>query len=279
MELYADGRYQPLDRPVLPARDRGFLYGEAVYEGVKLTGRRPLFLEAHLERLAASAASLGITVPWDVPSLRAVLGRLVETGGPADGVARLYLTAGVGEGGAGALAWIEPLPDGSRPGADPWRLVCHPERIVPYRPSVKHVNRLPHAIARRQARAAGADDALLVHVDGWVLEGTASNLFFFEADTLHTPETGCGLLAGITREILLELAPGCGFKTVEGRYPAEVVAASDECFLSYTSAGIKPVAALDGQALPAPVPGPRTARLRAAYDAHVAAALAATPPL
>jgi branched-subunit amino acid aminotransferase/4-amino-4-deoxychorismate lyase len=112
-----------------------------------------------------------------------------------------------------------------------------------------------------------------------VLEGTASNLFFFEANTLHTPELGCGILAGITRDIVLGLAPHCGFKTVEGRYPAPVLAAADECFLTFTSAGIKPVLAIDGAGLPAPVPGPRTQRLRSAYDAHLAAASASSPPL
>ena len=100
-----------------------------------------------------------------------------------------------------------------------------------------------------------------------------------EADTLHTPEVGCGILPGITRDLVLALAPRCGFKTVEGRYPPAVVSAADECFLTFTSAGLKPVAGIDGAALPAPMPGPRTERLRAAYDAHAADALAGIAPL
>lgn len=279
MELYVDGRYQPLERPAVAAQDAGFLYGEAVYEGVKIIGRRPLFLREHLKRLGASAAALGIAVPWDEGSLRAILGRLLDTAGLDTALARLYLTAGVAESGPSALAWVVAVPAASRSDAPPWRLVLHPERVLPYRPGVKHTSRLVHVIARRHARAAGADDALLVHPDGWILEGTASNLFFFEADTLHTPELGCGILAGITRDTLLALAPRCGYKTVAGRYPAPVVAASDECFLSLTSAGVKPVAALDGAPFPVPVPGPRTTRLRAAYEAHVVETLARTAPL
>lgn len=279
MEIWVDGSYQPLEQPALRARDRGFLYGEAVYEGVKIVARRPLFLDAHLERLAASGGEIGLSLPWDSPALRPILARLLDGfAAPRTEtvMARLYLTRGPEGGSTAALAWIEPLPAPSLADTPPWRLACHPERIVPYLPAVKHTSRLAHARARRMARDAGADDALLVHADGWVIEGTASNVFFFEADTLHTPEPGCGILPGITRDVVLDIAPRCGFKTVEGRYPAAILAAADECFLTFTSAGVKPVAALDGSAFPDPAPGPRTRRLLEAYEARVAEALADT---
>lgn len=278
-EIYVNGSFQPLDRPALVARDRAVLHGEAVYESVKITDRRALFLEEHLTRLEDSARALQIASPWSLDRARAALARLLDGRGLEDALARFFLTAGEGDGEPTALAWVEPLPSHAAPDTPPWRMVCHGERIVPYRPDVKHTSRLAHALARRRARAAGADDALLVHQDGWVLEGTASNVFFFEADTLHTPEPGCGILAGITRDIVLDLAPRCGFKTVEGRYPAPVLAAADECFLTFTSAGLKPVRAIDGADLPAPVPGPRTQRLGSAYEAHLAQRLAGTPKL
>ncbi|HKY60571.1 MAG TPA: aminotransferase class IV [Gemmatimonadota bacterium] len=278
MEIYVDGTYQPLARPAIRATDRGLRQGEAVYEGVKLVGRRPLFLEEHLERLAASADALGLPMPWSAETLRPILSRLLGSGGET-GMARLYLTAGPPGGTPTTLVWIDPVPDASRPDTPPWRVACHPERVVPYRPDVKHTSRLPNAVARRRARAAGLDDALLVHPDGWVLEGTASNLFFFEADTLHTPARECGILPGITRDVLLEIAPSAGFRTVEGRYPPGIVADSDEVFASFTSAGVKPISELDGQRLPAPVPGPRTRRIQAAYAARVEARLQVTESL
>lgn len=278
-EIYVNGSYQPIDRPALVARDRAVLHGEAVYESIKIIDRRPLYLEQHLERLADSAGALEIASPWDLDQAREVLGRLLAGQGLAEGVARLFLTAGEPGGRPAAIAWVEPTPPSAAPDTPPWRIVCHSERIVLYRPDVKHTSRLAHARARASARAAGADDALLVHHDGWVLEGTAANVFFFEADTLHTPEVGCGILPGITREVVLALAPGCGFKTVEGRYPPQVVGAADEVFLTFTSAGLKPVASIDGAALPAPVPGPRTATLSEAYHDHTAAALASVPAL
>jgi branched-subunit amino acid aminotransferase/4-amino-4-deoxychorismate lyase len=194
-------------------------------------------------------------------------------------MARLYRTAGVGSRGPTSLAWIEPPPPWVAQHTPSWRLACHAERVVPYLPAVKHVHKLAHARARRDARARGFDDAVLVHRDGWALEGTASNLFFFEADTLHTPGVECGILPGITRDLVLELAPGCGFRTVEGRYPLEIVTAADECFLTFTSAGIMPIAAIGEAALPEPVPGPRTRRLADAYDARVARDLESDPPL
>lgn len=277
MEVWVDGRYQPLDEPALLARDRGFLFGEAVYEGVKIVGRRPLFLARHLERLEASASALGLGPVWREEDARPMLGRLL--GERQDGMARLYRTGGVGTGSPVSIAWVEPPPPWTEPHTPPWRVACHAERVVPYLPAVKHTNRLVHVRARRAARARGFDDAVLVHRDGWALEGSASNLFFFESDTLHTPSLECGILAGITRDTLLELAPGCGFRTVEGRYPPEIVTGADECFLSFTSAGVMPVATLDEAAFPLPVPGPRTRRLAAAYEERVARALSGEPRL
>lgn len=279
MEVYVNGRYRPLGEPALPAGDRGFLYGEAVYESVKIVGRRALFLGPHLERLAASASALGFESPWSAADLGPVLGRLLDAAGLEDGVARLHLTPGPAGGEPSRLVRVEPLPAYAGEDTPPWRVVVHPERLVPYRPEVKHTSRLAHAVARRRAKAAGADDALLVHADGWALEGTAANVFFFEADTLHTPETGCGILEGITRELVLDLAPSCGFRTVEGRYPPAVVAAGNEAFFTFTSAGVKPIASIDGEPLADGAPGPRTARIREAYRARVAEALADAPPL
>ena len=279
MEIYVDGTYQPLARPAIRATDGGLRQGEAVYEGVKLVDRRPLFLEEHLERLAASADALGLRMPWSAGTLRPILSRLLGSSRETTGMARLYLTPGPHDGTPTTLVWIEAVPDASRPDTPPWRVACHPERILPYRPDVKHTSRLPHAVARRRALVGGLDDALLVHPDGWVLEGTASNLFFFEADTLHTPARECGILPGITRDVLLEIAPSAGFRTVEGRYPPAILGDSDEVFASFTSAGVKPISELDGRPLPAPVPGSRTRRIQAAYAARVEASLRVTEPL
>lgn len=279
VEIYVDGRFQSLDRPAIPARDRGFLYGEAVYESILIDARRPLFLEAHLERLADSAAALDLDPAWEGGESRRALARLLDRAGLDDALARLFLTGASDPGETRRLAWVEPVPIRSRPDTPAWRLAVHPGRLLPYAPGVKHAGRLAHARARRTAIASGADDAVLVHPDGWVLEGTTSNLFFFEADTLHTPEPGCGILPGITRDVVLELAPGCGFRTVEGRYPVSVVEAAEECFLTFTSAGVKPVAAIGERVLPGPVPGPRTERIRSAYRERIEAELAGVEPL
>ena len=99
---------RPLDGPALEARDRGFLHGEAVYEGVKIAGRRPLYLARHLERLAESASALGLGPVWTEPEAREILARLL--GDRSDGMARLYQTAGVGTRGPTSLVWVEPPP-------------------------------------------------------------------------------------------------------------------------------------------------------------------------
>ncbi|HUF90510.1 MAG TPA: aminotransferase class IV, partial [Gemmatimonadota bacterium] len=106
-----------------------------------------------------------------------------------------------------------------------------------------------------------------------------SNLFFFESDTLHTPALECGVLPGITRDLVLGVAPECGFRAVEGRYPPEIMAGSDECFVTFTSAGVVGVSSIDDARLPGAAPGARTLRLAAAYEARIARALAEESPL
>ena len=127
MEVWVDGRWQALDAPALRVRDRGFLFGEAVYEGVKIVGRRPLFLVRHLERLAASARALGLGTVWSERDARAILGRLL--GDRSDGLARFYRTGGAG-GSPVSIAWVEPPPPWTAPHTPPWRLACHAERAA-----------------------------------------------------------------------------------------------------------------------------------------------------
>ena len=275
MEICVNGDFRKLDAPAVLARDGGFLYGEAVYEGVKIASRRPLFLPQHLERLAQSAAALGLVVPWDTEEVSPIFSRLLDRAGADTALARLYVSAGVER--PAWFVWVEPLPDYSRPDTPPWSLVCHDERVHPYLPGVKHANRLPHVRARRRARALGADDGLLVHREGWVLEGAQSNLFFVVDGVIHTPEIGCGLLAGITRDAILTIAGDAGVEIEEGRYSVDEVLEAEEWFLTFTSAGVKPVAAIEEVVRHAP--GRVTSALRDRYEALVAEALRSVPPV
>lgn len=277
MQIYVDGSFQSLDRAVLVARDIGFLYGVAAYEGIKVVDRRPLFLDAHLDRLDHSVNALEIPLAWDRGEVRDVLSRLLDEREERTSIARLYVTGGSPGTNPTRLAWLQPLPAHSHPDTPPLHVVCHPEAITPYRPQVKHTNRLPHFEARRCARSRGADDGLLVHVDGSVLEGAQSNLFFFDGEVLHTPAIDCGVLGGITRDFVLSLARRSGVEVREGRYTLDTVLSADEWFLTFTSAGVKPVAQIDTASRPAP--GPKTARLREAHDIEVTRILDETPPL
>ena len=137
--------------------------------------------------------------------------------------------------------------------ASPWLLA-----------GVKTISYAVNMAAQRAARAGGADDAVLVGLGGELLEAPTANLWWRTGHTLHTPSLDLGILAGITRTVLRELAPGLGLKVLEGVFTAEDLAAADEAFLSSSTREIMPVIEVDGAAVADASPGPAAADLQSA---------------
>jgi 4-amino-4-deoxychorismate lyase len=262
----------PGSGPALDPLDLALVRGEAVFEALRTYGGRPFRLDAHLERLAASARAIELTLPEGLEDLAA---RAVAAAGGGDLVLRLICTKGREgpEGGPVAFAICTDLPasfeDERRRGlrlvllttaTDPLLRAAAPWLLA----GVKTISYATNMAAQRTARARGADDAILVGLGGELLEAPTATLWWRAGHTLHTPSLELGILAGITRAVLLDLAPTLGLKVLEGVFTAEDLAAADEAFLSSSTRELMPVVEVDGASIAAGHPGPVTADLQSA---------------
>jgi len=264
-------------QPALDPLDLALVRGDAVFEALRVYAGRPFRLREHLDRLAASAAAVELPLPGGLAELAA---RAVAEAGDGDAVLRLICTRGreespavpAGDGGPAAFAICTELPasfeDDRRRGlrlvllttaADPLVRAASPWLL----PGVKSISYATNMAAQRAARARGADDAVLVGLGGELLEAPTANLWWRSGQTLFTPSLDLGILAGITRAVLCDLAPGLGLKVLEGVFTAEDVGAADEAFLSSSTREVMPVIELDGTPIGDGRPGPSAASLQA----------------
>jgi len=247
-----DGGLVDPEASVLRADDEALLRGRGAFETLRVYEGRPFRLDEHLDRLYASAASIGLPVLE-----REEFGRLAElvlpAAGEEDAVLRFIWTAGsVGEG-ATALALLSDVPReledlrsrGSRivsllgvRAAVPWLL-----------PGVKSTSYAVNMAAEAEAKRQGADDAIFVDADGIVLEGTVTNVWWRVGETLSTPSLELGILAGVTRRAVVELAAGRGYEVSEGVFPLSDVLEAEEAFTSSSVRELMPIVDLDGHRL------------------------------
>lgn len=277
LQVWVDGELVPADRAVVSVYDRGFRTGEGVFETLRAYGEHVFRLGAHLERARAGGAELGFDVgPTDVLA-EAVRATAAANHGALDGedsALRLTISAGRidpaspvpgrGVGPPTVVVTSHPL----APAAEAATAVTLPTaRELPH---VKAVSYLIAVTAKRQARELGADEALLTDGRGHVLEGASSNVFAVVGDTLRTPATDTGLLAGVTRAVVLELARAEGLAVAEQPLRTDELAGADEAFLTSTTRELVALREVDGRPIGAEWPGPVTTRLQTAYAREVA---------
>jgi 4-amino-4-deoxychorismate lyase len=266
------------DRPALDPLDLALVRGEAVFETVRVHRGRPFRLGAHLDRLGASAAALDLVLPEGLEELAR---RAVAAAAGRDAMLRLVCTRGPEQAAApAAFAICSELPaayeqerrrglklvlltlacDPLVRAASPWLL-----------PGVKSTSYAVNMAAQRAARARGADDAVFVGLGGELLEAPTASLWWRSGDTLYTPSLQLGILAGITRAALLELAPGLGFRVLEGVFTAEDLLGADEAFLSSSTREVMPVVEVDRTSVGDGVPGAAAGELQGALRRLAAA--------
>lgn len=263
--------------------DRGARDGGALFETLRVYAGRPFAWDRHMERLVLSAAELGFPVPPSPLRLRAALDEVLAAEGLSDGVARITVTRGIPGGRpVRSGAWLEAEPLGSRLWAG--TRTRHAEdggpaggRAIlsqtPFAPGLlgrhKTTSRLAWDLAREEARAAGADEALLVSPAGEVLEGAASNLFVVrDGGELITPPLTADVLPGITRAIVIGLLAELGIRVREAGVPVEMLRRADEAFVTNSVQEVLPLARVDGGTIPGRALGLRVLN---AYRARVAA--------
>ncbi len=282
MRIYLNDRFVDRQDAVVSVFDHGFLYGDGVYESLRAYGGKFLLLSQHLHRLARSADAIGLALPLTERDWPALLHDCLAHNRLADAMVRITVSRGPGDIGLDPALCPKPtLVITARPFRPyPEQLFDEGVSLAIVRtrrtandaiPShVKSLNFLNNILAKREASAAGAFDALMLNVDGHLTECTTSNLFFVEGNRLCTPSLDCGLLEGVTRGLVLSLACEQGLAVEEDRYPAARLAAAAECFLTNTSMEIMPVTTLDGAPVGTGRPGPLTQRLRRLFQDNVA---------
>ncbi|MCA8920454.1 MAG: aminotransferase class IV [Planctomycetes bacterium] len=281
MQVMLNGKRVDPSEAQVSIFDRGFLFGDAIYEVVRTYGRKLTLLPEHMERLTRSGDAIGLDVPALRPLLEAEIQALIESAPPGELYVRIMLTRGrcsdmglgTVEGEPTRIVWVKPLEE--FPEAHYRRGIrlqgVRPDAIVArIAPGVKSNNRQSNVMAYTHARAAGFDDALFVDPSGLVTEGPTWNAFFVIAGELVTPPLERGILEGITRRKVLSLCKELGIPYAVRELSLEQATQAAEAFITSTTRGVMPVGQLDETRF-APIPGPITARLHDALASRMEA--------
>jgi branched-chain amino acid aminotransferase len=276
MWIYLNNQFVKEEEAVVSVFDHGFLYGDGVYETFRSYGNRIFMRDHHLARLRRSANAIGLSIPdlkWPDLLLES-MDRNHVGNAQHDAYIRVTISRGTGDIGLDpalcpsptvvimAKPLHPPSPELYRNGVA--LIVAETRRNLPsaLSPQIKSSNFLNNILAKREAIAAGAFDSILLNWEQHLTECTVSNLFFVTEGCLRTPSVDCGLLDGITRSIVIQLAKEQHIPTEEGRFTPEQLRQSSECFLTNTSMEIMPVAAVDRSRIGEGSPGLLTQTLR-----------------
>jgi len=257
--------------PVLRADDEALLRGRAAFETTRVYAGKPFRLDGHLARLAASAARIELPEP-DPDAFRDLVAEALA--GITDASLRLVWTPGASDGGSPVgFALVAEIPEDHEPLRARGMSVASLPIGVPYElrakapwilGGVKSTSYAVNMAATAEAKRRGADDAIFLAEGEVVLEGPTTNVWWRNGQTLFTPSLETGILAGITREFVIEAASGLGYQVAEGVYTRAELAAAEEAFTSSSVRELMPVVSLDGSPIGDGHPGPAAAALQQA---------------
>src|SRR6266571_2230992 len=276
--VYLDGKFLPESDAKITVFDHGLLYGDGVFEGIRAYNKRVFKLERHVERMYHSAKAIDLKIPHGREEMTGLILETCRRNNIVDGYIRPIVTRGPGDLGLdprkckrGPTVAIIAQPQIALYPKEKYekglRLVTSSYRRVPPQslsPSIKSLNYLNQIMARVEANQYGADEALLLDIQGYVSEASADNFFIVQNHGLTTPPTSTNL-PGVTRETVLEIVPQLGLKAEERLFTLYDVWSSDEAFISGTAAEIGPVVELDGRIIGDGKPGPTTKKIMKAF--------------
>lgn len=277
--IYVGDRFHSEGEATVSVFDHGLLYGDGVFEGIRAYNGRVFKLERHIERLFDSAKALRLTIPFSPDAVSAIVLEACRMNGIVDGYIRVVVTRGPGDLGIDprscrgaqliviarhSLALYQNGSTGVTMVTSSFRRPA-PDTLSP---AVKSLNYVNNVLARMEATDRGADEALMLDVNGYVAEATADNIFIVHSGCLTTPPTATNL-KGITRETVLELARVEGIPAVERPFTLFDVWTAHEVFVCGTGAEIIPVVTVDARPIGAGGIGPVTARMVERYASLV----------
>jgi branched-chain amino acid aminotransferase len=269
--VWLNGRLLAQSEARISPFDHGLLTGDGVFETLRVYLGVPFAARRHLDRLARSAAGLGLALP-ELAAIRGALDEVIEANRLVDGRMRITVTGGPSTLGSERAA-VEPTVIVAGSHLRPW-----PETVdvitVPWPRNergalagLKTISYGENVVALARAKECGAGEAVFANLAGNLCEGTGTNVFVGLDGRLLTPPLSSGCLAGVTRDLLIELLP-----VAEDDVPLAALAGADEAFLTSSTREVQPIRAVDGRVLPA-VPGPLTAEAAAAFSRLVATSL------
>lgn len=271
--VFIDGKFYPKEKAKVSVFDHGLLYGDGVFEGIRLYSGCVFRLRQHLERLYSSAKYIAMTIPLNIDELEWVVLETCRKNKINDGYIRLVISRGVGD--LGLAPWLCKRPT----------IICIASKIKLYpeeaytkglhiitAPSqrmsaaalngrVKSCNYLNNILAKLEGQNAGVSEALMLNSEGFVVECTGDNLFIVKEGKLITPPAYLGALRGITRDCIMEIGEEIGLKVCEEPFTRFEIFDAEECFMTGTAAEVVAVVNLDARTIADGAPGPYTRKL------------------
>ncbi|MDP1809015.1 MAG: branched-chain-amino-acid transaminase [Actinomycetota bacterium] len=273
MEIYLDGRYVSEGEASISVFDHGLLYGDGIFEGIRVYNRRIFKLDEHLNRLYGGAKAIMLEVPLRVDDLKAAIVETVRRNDLTDGYVRLVVTRGKGDLGLNPLKCPKPTvfiiastisiypDDVYHQGMKIVTVSTRRNSIEALNPRIKSLNYLNNVLATLEVNCSDAQEGLMLNADGYVTECIVDNFFLVDQGVVVTPPTSTGALKGITRDTVMELAVEAGYKVEERVITLHDVYVADEAFLTGTAAEIAPITNVDERLISDGQPGPVTTDL------------------
>jgi len=280
--VYLKGKFIPEEQATLSIFDRGFLYGDGIFETLRAYRGRPYLLSRHLERLRGAAGLVRLPLPGEIDCLELIIEELIRLNSldQVDSVIRITLSRGIDRWGIAPSGPAEPTLLITVKGLDPWLgwwqdrgievvLLNQPRARILANIQLKSLNALDLVLGSIEVQEREAKEGIFVDPKGCLLEGTRTNIFLIRGATLYTPPPSLPILPGITRGVVMELAQDLGYPLKEEAFRVEEALAAQEIFLTNSVMEIVPVIRIDSHLINLGRVGLITRRLQKAYKSRV----------
>lgn len=273
MLIYIDGEYLPQEEAKISVFDHGLLYGDGVFEGIRSYKGRVFKLDEHLQRLYDSAIAIMLEIPISIESMEEAVLETLRRNQLHDAYIRLVVTRGVGDLGLDPDKCPVPTiiiitdtitlypPNFYEDGLEIVTVSVRRNYAEAVSPRIKSLNYLNNILAKIEGKQAGVEEVLMLNAEGYVVECSGDNIFFLKDDVIVTPPTHLGILEGVTRNTVIDLARELGITLEEKVFTRHDLYTAEECFLTGTAAEVIPVVKIDQRTVGNGSPGTVTQKL------------------